>query len=93
MTQRVLTLLSSPGCHLCHDMRAVVEAVAPSLGFTLHERDVRERDEWKAYRLEIPVLLADDREVARHRIDAAELEGRLRALADQGRGPSSASKL
>jgi hypothetical protein len=78
--ERVLTLLGSPGCHLCHDMRAVVESVAPALGFRLSERDVRERPEWREYLLEIPVLLADGREVARHRIDAAELERRLRAL-------------
>jgi hypothetical protein len=77
---RVLTLLGAPGCHLCHDMRAVAEAVAPALGFVLRERDVRERDEWREYRLQIPVLLAEGREVARHRIDAAELERRLRAL-------------
>ncbi|HET9314320.1 MAG TPA: glutaredoxin family protein [Vicinamibacteria bacterium] len=80
MTPRELTLLGAPGCHLCHDMRAVVEAVAPALGFTLRERNVRERDEWKPYRLEIPVLLVGEQEVARHRIDAAELERRLRAL-------------
>ena len=77
---RVLTLLGSPGCHLCHDMRAVVESVAPALGFTLRERDVRESDEWKAYRLEIPVLLADGREIARHQISAAELQRLLSAL-------------
>ena len=80
---RDLTLLGSPGCHLCHDMRAVVESVAPALGFTLRERDVRESDEWKAYRLEIPVLLADGREIARHRITAAELE-RLLAARSEG---------
>jgi glutaredoxin len=77
---RVLTLLGSPGCHLCHDMKAVVESVAPALGFALRERDVRERDEWREYVLQIPVLLAEGREVARHRVDAAELERRLRAL-------------
>jgi high-affinity iron transporter len=77
---RVLTLLSAPGCHLCHDMRAVVERLAPALGFTLQERNVRESDEWRAYRLDIPVLLAEGREVARHRVDEAELERRLRAL-------------
>lgn len=81
MTGRVLTLVGSPGCHLCHEMRAVVESVAPALGFTLHERDVRERAEWREYLLEIPVLLADGREVARHRVEAAELQRRLRALA------------
>lgn len=80
MTPRVLLLLGAPGCHLCHDMRAVVEAIAPGLGFTLRQHDVRERDEWKHYRTEIPVLLADEREVARHRIEPAELERRLRAL-------------
>ena len=77
---RVLLLLGAPGCHLCHDMRAVVEAIAPALGFTLRQHDVRERDEWKPYRTEIPVLLADEREVARHRIEPAELERRLRDL-------------
>lgn len=79
-SKRVLTLLGQPGCHLCHDMRAVAEQVAPALGFALRERDVRERAEWREYRLEIPVLLADGQEVARHRIDASELERRLRAL-------------
>jgi hypothetical protein len=80
MTARVLTLLSAPGCHLCHDMRAVVEAVAPALGFTLREADVREREEWKRFRTEIPVLLADETEVARHRIEPEELARRLSAL-------------
>jgi hypothetical protein len=80
VTGRVLTLLGAPGCHLCHDMRDVVRVVAGALGFALDERDVRERPEWRDYRVEIPVLLADGREVARHRIDAAELERRLRAL-------------
>lgn len=79
-SERVLTVLGLPGCHLCHDMRAVVESVAPALGFTVRERDVRERAEWREYRLEIPVLLLEGRELARHRIDAAELERRLRAI-------------
>jgi Glutaredoxin-like domain (DUF836) len=77
---RRLTLLGQPGCHLCHDMRAIVDDVAVPLGFTVEERDVRERDEWARYLLEIPVLLAEDREVARHRVEPAELARRLEAL-------------
>jgi hypothetical protein len=80
VSERVLLLLGAPGCHLCHDMRAVVDAVAPALGFRVEARDVGERPEWQSYRFEIPVLLAGEREVARHRIDAAELGRRLRAL-------------
>jgi hypothetical protein len=74
-------------------MRAVVDGVAPGLGFRVEPHDVGERAEWQAYRFEIPVLLADGQEIARHRIDAAELERRLRALGDQRLGASGVSKL
>jgi hypothetical protein len=77
---RVLTLLGQPGCHLCHDMRSVVDGVAPALGFAVEERDVRDRDEWARYLLEIPVLLDGERELARHRTTPDELARRLRAL-------------
>jgi hypothetical protein len=77
---RLLTLLGQPGCHLCHDMRTVVDGVAAPLGFLVEERDVRDRDEWARYLLEIPVLLSGDREVARHRTTSDELERVLRAL-------------
>lgn len=77
---RVLVLLGQPGCHLCHDMRAVVDAVAAPLGFAVEERDVRDRDEWARYLLEIPVLLCGGREVARHRTTADDLRRALRAL-------------
>jgi len=77
---RLLTLVGQPGCHLCHDMRRVVDDVAGPLGFTVEERDVRDRDDWARYLLEIPVLLAGEREVARHRTTPDELARLLRAL-------------
>ncbi len=80
MTQfRLLTLLGQPGCHLCHEMRRVVDGVAGPLGFAVEERDVRERDDWARYLLEIPVLLAGEREVVRHRTTPDELARLLRA--------------
>ena len=74
-----LTLLSKPGCHLCHQMREVVEKVVAASGVTLVEADVRSDPSWGAYRLEIPVLLLDGVEIARHRVGEEELRRRLAA--------------
>jgi hypothetical protein len=76
----VLTLVGQPGCHLCHDMRRVVDDVAGPLGFAVEERDVRERDDWARYLLEIPVLLAGERELVRHRTTPHDLARLLKAL-------------
>ena len=74
-----LTLLSKPGCHLCHEMRAVVEKVVAASGLTLVEEDVRSDPGWRAYLLEIPVLLLDGAEIARHRVGEEDLRRRLAA--------------
>jgi len=76
-----LILLGKPDCHLCHAMRAVAEAVLPEFGATLVDKDVRDDPETdRLYRLEIPVLLLGDREVARHHVTAPELRRRLSEL-------------
>jgi hypothetical protein len=77
----VLTLLGKPGCHLCDAMRAVAAPVARDMGLRIDERDVRSDAELDAlYRHDIPILLLDGREVARHRVTADELRARLRQL-------------
>ena len=81
MTSEPLILVGKPGCHLCEVMRDVVSPVAAELGLTLAERDVRSDPELDAlYRNDIPVLLLGGREVARHRVTAADLRARLRAM-------------
>jgi len=73
-----LTLVGKPDCHLCHAMRAVVEAVLPEFGASLVEKDVRDDPETdRLYRLEIPVLLLGEREVARHHVTTDALRRRL----------------
>jgi hypothetical protein len=42
--------------------------------------DVRSKEEWRKYRLEIPVLLLGDQEVARHRVNEDALRERLSSL-------------
>ena len=78
MTPARLTLLGKPDCHLCHAMRAVVLSVLPEFGASLVEKDVRDDPETaRLYLLDIPVLLLDEREVARHGVTAADLRTRL----------------
>ena len=81
MTSEPLLLVGKPGCHLCEVMREVVSPVAAELGLALAERDVRSDPELDAlYRNDIPVLLLGGREVARHRVTAADLRARLRQM-------------
>jgi glutaredoxin len=81
-----LVLLSKPGCHLCHELRATVERVLPAFHATLVEKDVREDPELKRrYALEIPVLLLDGQEVLRHRATEAEVRARICALGVRAR--------
>jgi thiol-disulfide isomerase/thioredoxin len=67
----VLTLYSRPGCHLCDEMKAVVQraaraAAAPS---TIEEIDISTDPALEErYGLEIPVLLVDGRKAAKYRI-------------------------
>jgi len=62
-------------------MRELLERALPALGAGLEERDVTDDPELeRRYLLEIPVLLFEGREVARHRITADELLPRLRAV-------------
>ena len=65
MTSRV-TLYSKPGCHLCEDVRAVLDEIQPTHRFAIDEIDITRDDELFAqYRYEIPVLLIDGEEVGR----------------------------
>jgi glutaredoxin len=71
-----LTLYSRPGCHLCDDMKAVVQRVTRSLttSITLQEVDISTDPELEArYGLEIPVLLVDGRKAVKYRVTEDEL--------------------
>ena len=77
-----MILVGKPDCHLCHVMEEAVAPVLAERGIRLVVRDVREDPDWlRRYRNDIPVLLADGVELARHRITSEELTARLEALA------------
>jgi hypothetical protein len=69
-----LTLLSKPGCHLCEEVRTLIEELQPLYGFAIEETNItRDPELFARYRYEIPVLLEDGQEVARGRMTEAEL--------------------
>jgi hypothetical protein len=73
-----LTLLGKPECSLCDEMLALAERVRGEFGLELEKRDVRDDPETRRrYLLEIPVLLLDGLELARHRVEEPELRRRL----------------
>ncbi len=76
---RLVTLYSRPGCHLCEEMQAVIARVGASVPLTLQVIDISGDPALEArYGLEIPVLLIDGRKAAKYRIEDRALEERLR---------------
>ena len=77
MAPRV-TLYTRPGCHLCDDMKETLRRVGRRQAFELTEVDISgDAALERQYGRDIPVLLINGVEAARHRIDEAELTERL----------------
>jgi hypothetical protein len=73
-----LVLYSKPGCHLCDEMKHVLDRVGARVPFTLRVVDIStDPDLLARYGLEIPVLELDGRKAAKYRISERELEDRL----------------
>ena len=74
-----LTLYSKPGCHLCDEMKGVVERVLQGRDrISFEEIDISNHPALlKLYELEIPVLVIDGKKVAKYRVTERELVRRL----------------
>ena len=80
-----LTLYSRPGCHLCDQMKAVVDRVAAREPLAVQVVDIAGDPELEErYGLEIPVLLVNGRKAAKYRIGEEELRRILRGLEVNG---------
>ncbi len=74
-----LTIYSRPGCHLCEEMKAIVERVARRIQVTVEEIDVSGSPALEErYGSEIPVLLVDGKKAAKYRVTEEELLRLLR---------------
>jgi glutaredoxin len=79
MPRMRVTLYSKPGCHLCDDAKEVIDRVRAKQPFDLVIKDIGENaQDFAQYQYAIPVILLDDREIARYRLTEDQLE---RALA------------
>ena len=82
-----LTLYSRPGCHLCDDMKAVVQRVAGSSPVAIEIVDISTDPQLEArYGLEIPVLLVDGKKAAKYRVTEEELRRILAVRAGKAGG-------
>jgi glutaredoxin len=84
-----ITIYSRPGCHLCEEMKAVVERVArrEQGAIAIDEIDISTNPELESrYGLEIPVLLVGGRKVAKYRISEQELMRIIRDRAESSDG-------
>lgn len=85
VTDARVVLYTKPGCHLCEDMLDVVRPALRDAGLTLEERDITASlDDYLQYRYDVPVLVIDGREVARHRITASALSTALAGIEPPG---------
>jgi glutaredoxin len=77
----ILTLYSRPGCHLCEEMKTVVQRAtrAAAKPITIEEIDISTDPALEErYGLEIPVLLIDGRKAAKYRVTEEALTRLLR---------------
>jgi glutaredoxin len=74
----VITVYSTPGCHLCVDALAHLRALTRELEFELRERDIT-RDEalHRAYFERIPVVALNGEELFDYVVDEQILRERL----------------
>ncbi len=80
MVPIALTLYSRPGCHLCDDMREILEPVARQLSCSVAEIDISGDAELEArFGNEIPVLFVNGRKAFKYRLTERALRKRLRA--------------
>ena len=76
-----VVLYTATGCHLCEAVEAVIAHAQKHQKFHFFRRDISEdAADFELYKHDIPVVLVDGVEVARHRLSARQLK---RALAGE----------
>jgi len=62
-----ITIYSKPDCHLCDRAKEVVERCRSKADFTVEVIDISRNPElFERYRNDIPLILLDGKEIARH---------------------------
>ena len=73
-----LTLFTKPGCGLCDEVAEVIEHVRQGREFVFESRNILDDlDVYGKYKHDIPVVLVDGMEIARHRMTEQQLAAAL----------------
>ena len=71
---RKITIYSKPDCHLCDVAKDVVDRCRQKVDFALDVIDISQNPELlERYRNDIPVILLDGKEIARHFVRERQL--------------------
>ena len=74
-----VVLYARPGCHLCDDARAVIEAARAEVAFAFQEIDIESDDALvRDYGLRIPVVAVDGQELFEISVDETALLAAVR---------------
>jgi glutaredoxin len=74
-----VTLYTRKGCHLCDEAKQVLRAA----GLTVEEVDIDQDPGLQArYNNEVPVVFLNGRKAFKYRVDAKDLQRRLRKVTD-----------
>ena len=75
----VVTIYTKPGCTLCDEARDVIELVREEYRIDVDVRDILlDLLDFERFKHEIPVILLDGKEIARHHLSADHLRAALR---------------
>jgi glutaredoxin len=75
-----VTLFTKPGCHLCDAVEQIILSVKPQRSFEFSRRNILDDAvDFQKYQSDIPVVLIDGREVARHRMTVQQFIAALDA--------------
>lgn len=74
------TIYSRSGCHLCERMHEELAMLTAGFAVRIRVVDVDDSESLRsAYGEHVPVLVADDEEICRHRLDVARVRSWLEA--------------
>lgn len=78
-------IYSRPGCHLCEEMKSLVERVGLSIPIAVQEIDISGDEQLESlYGLEVPVLMVEGEKAAKYRVTEGDLR---RIVAGRTGGP------
>jgi glutaredoxin len=76
-----VTIYTRPGCHLCDQAKAAIEASGCTGEYSLQEINIDEDPALRErYGYDIPIILINGVKVFKHRVDSSEFRRKFRRL-------------